>query len=172
GLALFAVYFTGVILAVLPMQKHVAMILLPASVFAGIGFHSLVQLCQRNGWRMIRERVTGQTIARSAVVLASITALWAMTCVITYQISRAERRDYVESIKTMASTGDDAPETLFGTRLFRTTIAPGSGQDNVGYLLTIRAGASPKPLICRHRRIAYKGLRARVLETTHALVPD
>ena len=172
ALAIFSVYFAAITFAVLPMQKHMAMMLLPTSTFAGVGIWIVIQALRPGWWRDRLGQVTRQGCAAFAVGAVSIIAIWGGTCLVAHKVSANERRQCLDELRTLAARGVDAPETLRGDKVFRVSIPPGDANDRVGYLLTVRTGSEPGPLHCSHRRVASAGLRPTLLTTTHRLMPD
>jgi hypothetical protein len=145
----FSALYAALLLLVLPMLKHLALVTLPLHVFAGVGVWAVGCLCRPRLWRpalgpFLRSRRLRWTLAGTAAVIA----LWGGTCAVAFVVSSSERTGYLRAVAALARHGVPAPETLKGKQLFsvrlpRTAALP-------GYLLTVRTGAKPGPLVCRH----------------------
>jgi hypothetical protein len=147
----FAAYYAALVLAVLPMQKHLALTLLPLHVFAGIGVWAGLRLCRPAVWRwaaapFLRSRPLRWTLAGAAAAIA----LWGLACVGARMVSVRERSGYLRAVIELAQHGQPAPETLRGKQLFAVRVPPVPEGPMAGYLLTVSAGPHPGPLVCRH----------------------
>jgi hypothetical protein len=171
ALALFTVYFAAVTFAVLPMQKHVAMMLVPTAVLAGTGIAGAPRLLSPARWRALRQALTARRCLGFAAAALAVAAAWGGAFAASRHVSLAERRGYVDSLLRLAESGEDAPETLHGPRVFRTGILYGETPDDVGYLLKVRAGDGGGAVACTIRRVAFDGYRPKLDRTRHELAP-
>jgi hypothetical protein len=170
----FSALYAAILILVLPMQKHLALFLLPLHAFAGIGFWALVCLCRPSSWGQgFAVFLRGRSLRWTLVGTAILTVLWLGTCGIAYVYSSARRAGYLREIAALARQGVPAPETLRGKQLFTVRIPPTAEAGMPGYLLTLHTGDHPGPLVCRHvhhfrQTIAWgKGMR-----TLHQLYPN
>ena len=169
-LAGFSLFYAAVLFAVLPELKHACPMVLPLSVFGGIGLASLGFLA--NPSRRGRGNMGG---ARSRLALAAaaivLTAIWGLACGGAYCYSIACRRDLLNAVTARVAHGEPAPETLHDAKMFSVTLRPEVNPNPVGYLLRIEAGAGEPTLECRHLRHACRTLPARLFFTRHRLWP-
>lgn len=170
-LAVFSVYFAAISFAVLPMQKHMAMMLVPACTFIGIGLWTVFGMLRpgtRRGWS---DRFDSRTLRVAGGITALSLLLWGGACLVCFVISRAERAAQISSLLEMGRSGTPAPETVRGSRMFHVSIPVGSVNDDAGYLLTIRTQDARSSLVCRHRHVGRADFWPQVLRTRHTLLP-
>jgi hypothetical protein len=170
----FSAYYAAILLLVLPMQKHLALVMLPLHVFAGVGAWALVRLCRPGAWREgLRPILRGRALRRTLAGAAVIGAVWGGACGVTYVVSRATRADHLAAVKALARQGVPAPETLKGTQLFSVRIQPSREAPQPGYLLTVHTGDHPGPLVCRHVHHFRQGIVwGKGYRTLHRLHPN
>jgi hypothetical protein len=169
-LAGFSVFFAVVLFIVLPELKHAEPLVLPLSVFGGVGLASLGAVAnpRRLGAATWEARGRG---ARLALAAAALAAVWGLACGGAYFYSLACRRELLDAVTTRAAHGEPAPETLRDPRLFSVTPRPELDVHPVGYLLRIDAGAGEAFLECRHVRHARPPIPSRLFFTRHRLLP-
>jgi FG-GAP-like repeat/FG-GAP repeat len=169
----FAALYALIFLLVLPMQKHLALTLLPASIFGGIGAWALLRLSRPAVWlRGTMPLLRGWPLRRFALGTAIAAALWGLACLGAYSLSTHERAGYVRAVRALASRGTPAPETLRGKQLFSVRLAPSTALTETGYLLTVHAGAHPGTLVCRHIHHSHPAVAGKVYWTNHHLIPN
>ncbi len=163
---------TAALLLVLPEQKHLATMQLPLCVLGGIGLIALLRMLWPGHWRALlplsRWRPPSMWFATAAILIAA----WGASCLVGYELSLHERRGLIAAIHVATEKGVPAPETIHGGHVFSTSILPNSPDDEVGYLLTIHAGANPGRLQCRRIHFPQDWCWPRALETTHVLQPN
>jgi hypothetical protein len=171
-LALFSVVYAIVLLFVLPELKHAGPMVLPLTVFGGVGLASLFRLV-----RPIQLAGQFRTSWRPAVRLAGmavvVTLLWSLTCVGAYVHSLECRRELLAAVTKLSATGQAAPEALRSTQIFSVSLLPKDGDQPVGYLLHIAAGEGDGFLECRriHHGVPLSPV-PRLLFTRHPLHPN
>ena len=170
----FALLYVAVLLMVLPESKHFGPLLLPLCTVAGAGLWRASRLTvaraeRLEAVRVIRQRgltrFVGKRIALVGVGAVVVAALVAGLSLFT-------RRGYLAEVVRLADRGESAPETILGPRTFSFTIVPGEMPDPRGFLLTIRTGAAPGVLVCRHRRGFGDEETQRLYLTRHPLAPS
>jgi hypothetical protein len=169
-LAGFSVFYAAVLFVVLPELKHAGLLVLPLSVFGGIGLASLGALANPQHVAAAIWEARGRA-ARLALAAAAIMGIWGLACGGAYCYSLACRRELLETVTTRAAHGEPAPETLRGPRLFSVTLRPEQDAHPVGYLLRIEGGAGEAFLECRHLRHACPPIPSRLFFTRHRLLP-
>jgi hypothetical protein len=173
-LALFSVYYAGIMFLVLPDQKHLGVLLVPLYVFAGAGIWGIARLFSRGAWGVGSRAEWGRHIWRVAKVVLIAAAAWGLGCVWAHAHSVARREELLNEIRTRVADGVDAPETLRGERNFAVSIRPDSSAAATGYQLTISAGSHPGTLTCRQIYFPrdWAHLWGRELITRHTLYPN
>ncbi len=166
----FSVFYAAVLFAVLPELKHAGPLVLPLSVFGGVGLASLGNVAKPASLAAAIWQARGRAV-RLAVAAVALVALWGLACGGAYIYSFACRRELLEAVIKRAAHGEPAPETLRDPRLFTVTLRPEQNPNPVGFLLRIQAGAGEAFLECRHLRHAYPALPARLFFTRHRLTP-
>jgi hypothetical protein len=169
-LAGFSVFFAAVLFIVLPELKHAEPLVLPLSVFGGVGLASLGALANPRLLATAIWHARGRAVhlVLAAVALA---AVWGLACGGAYCYSFACRRELLDAVTTRAAHGEPAPEALRGPYLFSVTLRPEVDAHPIGYLLRIDAGAGEAFLECRHIRHACPPVPSRLLFTRHRLLP-
>jgi hypothetical protein len=168
SLAGFSVFYALVLFVVLPEFKHAGPLVLPLSVFGGVGLASIRFL--GNPPRLLTAiwEARGRA-ARLAAATVLTTAVWGLACGGAYCYSFACRRDLLDAITKRVSHGVPAADALHGPQLFSVTLRPETNPNPVGYLLRIEAGAGDVFLECRHLRHACPRLPTRFFSTRHRL---
>ena len=170
-LAGFSVFHAVVLFLILPEFKHAGLLVLPLTVFGGVGLASL-----RGLFHPGRLMGTVRTAWRPALCLAGTAAavalVWAAACVDAYAYSVECRRELLHAIATHAASGKSAPETLQNPKLFSVTLLPDKGDGPVGYLLRIAAGPGESFLDCRRLHHERPPVPGGVFTTRHRLHPD
>ncbi len=150
-LAVFSVYYAAALFFVLPELKHAGPLVLPLTVFGGVGVASFgaavhpLRLAAkvRAAWRPALWLTGGAVVA---------TLAWGLACAAAYAFSLESRRELLDAVTALARTGRPDPAALHGPRLFSVTLLPERGDRPTGYLLRIAAGAGPCSLECRRLR--------------------
>lgn len=171
ALALFSVYFAAVTFVVMPMQKHMAMMLVPGCTFIGVAIWTMGCLLVSSARQALIVNLDRHRFRRVVGVGAAAVLLWGIVCGVCFAVSRTERQSAIRSLLALGESGEPAPETVKGDRVFHVGMPAASAADDVGYLITIRASDAPGSLVCRHRRVGTPDFRPTVLRTTHALLP-
>lgn len=172
--ALFALYYGGILFAVLPEQKHFGQLLLPLSVMGGLGLWGLARLL---GFLYLRADCRELTVVlpRSLRLAAwlglAAVALWGLALVASYPLSLRQRQQYLREFSQRAEHGRDAPETLRDGHTFSVVLKPEDRAPARGYRLTIAASATPGYLVCKHVRPPQGVMPGRMLVTRHKLTP-
>jgi hypothetical protein len=169
-LAGFSVFYTAILFVVLPELKHAGLLILPLSVFGGIGLASLGALVNPSRVAATIWEARGRA-GRLILAGAGLTAVWGLVCGGAYCYSFACRRELLEAVTTRAAQGEPAPEALRGPRLFSVTMRPEQDVHPVGYLLRIESGAGEAFLECRHLRHACSLIPSGVFITRHRILP-
>ncbi len=150
-LAAFSVYYAAALFFVLPELKHAGPLILPLSVFGGVGLASFRALA-----RPLRLTAKLREAARPALWLVggavAATLVWGLACAAAYAFSLESRRELLAVASALARTGRPDPAALHGPRLFSITLLPERGDRPTGYLLRIAAGHGPCSLECRRLR--------------------
>ena len=172
--ALFSVYYVGIMFLVLPDQKHLGVLLVPLYAFSGAGIWGIARLFARSTWRGESRAKWIAGIRHVGTIALIGAAAWALACWFAHAHSVSRREELLSEIRMRAAKGIDSPETLRGDRNFSVSIRPDSSADAAGYLLTISAGEHPGVLTCRQlyfpRDSAH--LWGRELITRHPLNPN
>ena len=169
-LTAFSVYYAGVLFFVLPELKHAEPLVLPLSVFGGVGLASFRAIARpRRLAAMIREAWRPALGLAGATVAATLA--WGLACAVSYGFSMESRRELLAAVTALAETGRPAPEALRGPQLFSAALLPERGDRPTGYLLRIAAGPGPSRLECRRLRHERPLAPARLLFTRHRLHP-
>jgi hypothetical protein len=169
-LAGFSVFYAAVLFVVLPELKHAGPLVLPLSVFGGIGLASLGGVA--NASRLIASICEARgRAAYLALALAAVAGLWGLSCGGAYCYSFTCRRELLDAVATRAAHGEPAPEALRGPGLFSVALRPEADAHPVGYLLRIEGGVGEAFLECRHLRHACPPVPARLFFTRHRLLP-
>ena len=169
-LTAFSVYYAGVLFFVLPELKHAEPLVLPLSVFGGVGLASFRAIARpRRLAAMIREAWRPALGLAGATVAATLA--WGLACAVSYGFSMESRRELLAAVMALAETGRPAPEALRGPQLFSAALLPERGDRPTGYLLRIAAGPGPSRLECRRLRHERPLAPARLLFTRHRLHP-
>ena len=169
-LAGFSVFYAGVLLAVLPELKHAGLLILPLSVFGGIGLASLGALVNPPRVAATIWEARGRA-ARLVLAAVGLAAVWGLACGGAYCYSFACRQELLEAVTTRAAQGEPAPEALRGPRLFSVTLRPQQDVHPVGYLLQIEGGAGEAFLECRHLRHACSLIPSSLFFSRHRILP-
>jgi hypothetical protein len=173
-LALFSVYYTGIMFIVLPDQKHIGVLLVPLYAFAGAGVWGIVRLFVRSAWRGESRAAWYAGFRRAITLTAIVTTAWGLSCALAYCHSVSRREQLLSDIQKRAASGIDAPETLRGGRNFAVSFRPDSPGEACGYLLTIAASDHPGTLVCRQLYFPHDWAQmwGRELTTRHTLVSN
>jgi hypothetical protein len=169
-LGLFAAYHAAALFAVLPEHKHAASLVLPLTVFAGIGTWALVRMvtCPTRTWQAFRS--VGRTRWRiAALTLGAVSLIWLLAGAAAYRYARLERHHLIKDVLARAEKGKAVPESIKDSDVFSVRLPRNGGPDPVGFLLTIRGGEAPGELVCRHLRPAAADLPAVLFATRHSL---
>ncbi|HET6900293.1 MAG TPA: hypothetical protein VFK70_18215, partial [Vicinamibacteria bacterium] len=169
----FTVLYAAMLLAVLPESKHFGPMLLPLCTVAGAGLWRAASLAvspkeRGEAVQILRQDVFTRRTARTiGLGIAGVSVLAAVVAA----VSSFTRHGYLAEIQQLAAHGQPAPETVLGPRLFSFVIPPEQPPDPRGFRLTIRTGASPSVLVCRHRRGFGTEETQRLYLTRHSLAP-
>jgi hypothetical protein len=172
--ALFSVYYAGIMFLVLPDQKHLGMLLVPLYVFAGAGIWGAARLLARSTCHGSNQTKWPAAVWRVTNVVLIAAAAWSMACLLAHSFSVERREELLREIQQRAAKGADSPETLRGGRNFAVSIRPDSSAEAAGYLLKIAAGDHPGVLVCRQLYFPrdWATIWGRELITRHPLCPN
>gem|GEM_PF-3434122 len=171
AVAIFPLYYTPVLWLVLPESKHLMPLVLPLTVFGGIGLATVVRIVRPANWRSVSRRQWKTAAGAWGGVVGVAALIWIVALVVARPLAERERRGYIDSILDLARHGSDAGELLRGDSVFTLSIAPGEQTGWQGYLLAIKAGDEPGELICCHSRCPRDWLWATYFGTRHQLQP-
>ena len=171
-LAAFSVFYAVVLLLVLPELKHAGPMVLPLTVFGGVGLASLSGLLQP--LRLVMKlRESWRPAMRLGAAAALATLAWGLTCTGAYFHSRECRRELLTAVTKLSATGQPSPESLRSAQIFSTALLPKDGDQPVGYLLHIAAGEGGGFLECRRIHHSHPlSPVPRLLFTRHPLHPN
>jgi hypothetical protein len=172
--ALFSVYYAGIMFLVLPDQKHIAALLVPLYVFAGAGIWAITRLFARSTWSGSWRTEWGLQIRRASKVVLVVLSMWGLACLGAYAHSVSRRNELLGEIQQRAADGVESPETLRGQRNFVASLRPDTPGEAVGFLLKISAGDHPGTIVCRqiYFPLDWAHVWGRELITRHTLVPN
>ncbi|HEX4000947.1 MAG TPA: VCBS repeat-containing protein, partial [Pirellulales bacterium] len=172
--ALFSVYFVGIMFLVLPDQKHIAALLVPLYIFAGAGIWAVCRLFVRSTWHDLRLAELKARVFRACAAVFVVAAIWGLGCVWAHAHSVERREELLSEIRGRATMGTDSPEMLRGERNFAAPLRSDGTAEAAGYLLTISAAAHPGALTCRQIYFPHDWAHVwgRELITFHTLIPN
>jgi hypothetical protein len=149
-MAAYFVYYAAALLMVLPESKHWPPLLLPLHVLAASG----VWLASRIRWTSPRpDRAAAWRWLRGPLVGIAIVALcWACVGLAAHAVSRAQRARLVDSITSLAPSGQLLPQDPANRRFYAVAIPPRPERPHAGYLFEVRGARQPPTLYCAHVR--------------------
>ena len=173
-LALFSVYYAGIMFLVLPDQKHIGVLLVPLYVFAGAGIWAIPRLFAPATWSAASRSQWRPQIRRAAVGALIGTAIWGLSCAWARAHSVQRRQELLDEVERRAALRDRRARNTPRRPQFHGRHAPDSPAEASGYLLKISAGQQPGMLICRQIYFPrdWAHLWGRALITRHKLIPN
>jgi hypothetical protein len=175
ALLLFSLYQACAVLLVLPEHKHAGPIVLPLSVFAGLGAFAVVRACVRlavapRGWREVWPTVKTR-LRVGGIVALFLLAGWGVACGCARWYSAQVRAACLADVEALAPHGTPVPEAAKSPSFVRVEAPADPSYPPTGYLIRVRAGKGPARLTCRRVRLAHPLVAARLLVTHHDLSP-
>jgi hypothetical protein len=170
-LLLFSAYNACALFAVLPEYKHAGPLVLPLSVFAGLGTRTILRLVVAPlGWWAAWPTLCAR-LPMTGVAALLLLAGWGLACGASRWYSCRLREAYLADIEARPANGTPAPQTIKTPSLFSVRIPADPAHSPTGYLLRLRAGKHSARLVCRHVRLPHPRVDARRLTTQHELHP-
>jgi hypothetical protein len=174
-LILFCIYYSVILFAVLPENKHVGQLLLSMAVTGGMGLWGLARFARFFILRFdLRELtlVIPKQVRLVGYACLGVAGCWALACFVAHPYCVRQRDHYVNAIRELAAHAVDAKYSIKDPRVFSVSIGPGKPNPPTGYFLTILASDNPGLLECRHVHFpAYPTTEGRVFVTRHKLYP-
>jgi len=171
-LTTYFLYYAAALFLVLPLSKHFLQLLLPLHVLSAVGLWFVLRSI-RSGPRLRELKERGRrTLPVALLTLATLLVGWTLLAFAAYSVSRDQRRRFIDSIRSVAATGQDAPETLKAKKLFSVSTPAEGPSVPVGYLLKVRGASQSVELLCAHVRERTSKSDPLAYYTRHRIQPD